>query len=369
MTDFRKYSCFPQSFSEGRRWFRAAAASAGGLLETATNPRGLTPDGEPLSTDIAWFGPRDARRVFLSISGTHGCEYFSGAAGQIGWMAAGGTATLPADIAICLVHAHNCYGAAWHSRGNEDFVDLNRNYMDHAVELRPNPLYAELFDLLFTKDMNEHILDDVMASFYDFVERSDPVAAMTAMGGGQRSHPTGTLYCGSARAWSTENLARVVSHYFDRAERVAVIDWHTGLGDFGKPTILNDQLKDAAAASWARRWWSGAERNAELAESARPLVVGHVSTGVASDLRSRGATVAETVVELGTFANKGVLMGLLIDRWLRFECADRSTPDAVRLETRMVERLNPSNPEWREAVFHEMAAIYARTIEGLEAWR
>ncbi len=369
MRNLARYSYFARSFDEGRAWFRAHGAAAGGVLDGATNPYGLTPQGTPLSTEIAWFGRADAPRVFLSISGTHGAEYFSGAAGQVAWMAEGGPQRLPADVAVCLVHAHNCYGAAWHSRGNEDFVDLNRNYMDHAAELRPNPLYAELFDILFTRAMDEHILEDVMAGFYAFVERNDPVAAMTAMGGGQRSHPTGTLFCGFADAWSTSNLRSLVATRLDRAERAAVIDWHTGLGDFGKPTVLNDIFPQTEAAAFAQGAWGGAGPNAELAASAKPEYVGNVATGIADDLRTRGALVAETVIELGTFANKGVLMALLIDRWLRFECPDRSTPDAVRLETRMVERLNPSNPEWREAVVAAMHDIYAATLRGLAEWR
>lgn len=366
---FRRFNCFPQSFAEGRGWFRETVLSAGGELDVALNPNGVTPEGEELSTDFGWFGPRNAPAVFLSISGTHGAEYFSGAAGQLAWMAEGGPASLPEGVAVCLVHAHNSYGAAWHSRGDENFVDLNRNYMDHSQLLRPNPLYAELFDILFTSEMNEHALDDVMAKFYSFVARHDPVEAMTAMGGGQRSHPSGTLFCGLEEAWSTRNLRRILAERFDFAEKVAIIDWHTGLGSFGLPTVLNDSFAQPEAGAWARRWWTDAEPDAELAESAKPAVVGHVSTGSADELRSRGALVAETVVELGTFANKGVLMALLIDRWLRFECPNRDAPHAVRLETRMVERLNPSNPEWREAVLGEMRRIYASTIQGLAAWR
>lgn len=369
MRDLARYHHFPRSFAEGRRWFREAAAAAAGTLETATNPHGLTPGGEPLSTEIAWFGPADAPRVHLAISGTHGAEYFSGAAGQIAWIAEGGPARLPQGVAVCLVHAHNCYGAAWHSRGNEDFVDLNRNYMDHSAELRPNPLYAELFDILFTREMDDHVLEDVMADFYAFVARHDPVAAMTAMGGGQRSHPSGTLFCGFADAWSTANLRSLVATRLDRAERVAVVDWHTGLGDFGRPTVMNDRFPQPEAAAFAKAAWGGAGPNAQLAASAKPEYVGNVATGIADDLRARGALVAETVVEIGTFANKGVLMALLIDRWLRFECPDRLAPDAVRLETRMVERLNPSNPEWREAVAGVTRALYADTLGALARWR
>lgn len=366
--DYERYLCFPQTYDEGRRWFRDAVAWAGGELRAETNPHGLTPEGEPLTTDIGWFGPRDAERVLLSISGTHGQEYFCGAAGQLDWIATGGPSRLDSNLAVCLVHAHNPYGAAWLSRGNENFVDLNRNYFNHDRPVRPNPLYGELFDLLFTAKMDEHVLDDVMAGFYAFVARTDPVAAMTAMGGGQQTHPTGTLYCGSGPEWSTETLRGIVRRDLSRAKKVVVIDWHTGLGEFGKPTFLAEFATGSPAKAWVDRWWSGAERNTELSETARPEVIGNVCVGVGGDLRAAGVEVVDSVIELGTFANQGVLAALLIDRWLRFACPNPAAPAAVALRTQMMERLNPSNPEWRVAVVEAMRDIYDRTLAGLAAW-
>jgi len=66
------------------------ALADSGSLSTAINPLALGPAGEELATDLAWFGPADAERVFVSISGTHGQEYFCGAATQLNWIAEGG---------------------------------------------------------------------------------------------------------------------------------------------------------------------------------------------------------------------------------------------------------------------------------------
>ncbi|MEJ0064576.1 MAG: DUF2817 domain-containing protein [Caulobacteraceae bacterium] len=59
------------------RKFRETAQAAGGALDSVANSnRG--PDGGDLSTDIAWFGPRDAEKVLVMVSGTHGAEGFCG---------------------------------------------------------------------------------------------------------------------------------------------------------------------------------------------------------------------------------------------------------------------------------------------------
>lgn len=362
----RRYR-FPQHYAEGRRWFLAACAGRATRQRSAALPAHAGPDGEPLATDAAWFGPEDASRVFLSISGTHGTEYASGAAMQLQWLVQGGPEALPADVAVCLLHAHNPYGAAQLSRANENFVDLNRNYFSGAGPERPNPLYPALFELLFTREMDEHVLDDAMDRFDAFMEANDREDALTAMGGGQITHPSGNIYCGLAPEWSTLNLRALVGHWLAAARRVAVLDWHTGLGAFGSATLLCEASGNAAEDGWCRQWWGGTA-DYDALQPTRPRYVGCVAQGVAAELRARGAQAVSAVVEFGTFENRGVLMSLLIDRWLRFECRDPAGAHALTLKSRMAQWLNPCLPEWREAVLRRGGELYGRTLAGLAAW-
>ena len=103
---------FPASFAEGRSRFREAAAAAGAVLGRFDNPA-KGPNGEALSTDTAWLGPKDARRLFFAQAGTHGAEGFCGSAIETGWLQSGIFTQLPADTAVLLVHAINPYGFAW----------------------------------------------------------------------------------------------------------------------------------------------------------------------------------------------------------------------------------------------------------------
>ncbi len=362
----QRYHCFPESLEEGRLWFEQLVTENGGVIDAATLPSATGPDDEPLCTQVAWFGRSSAPRVFLSIAGTHGQEYFCGAAGQLGWITSGGPQSLEEDTAVCMVHAHNPYGAAWLSRGNENFVDLNRNYMDFSEPVRPNRLYPELFDLLFTREMNEHVLDDVMAGFYQFLEDNDDFEVLTAMGGGQDTHASGTIYCGRRQEWSTRNLKAIITSYLDQAEQVAVIDWHTGLGEPAVAAALERPAPGSRELQWAQQYWKVDDHSSELEGSEIPDYVGQVWAGTTADIRALGAAAIGTVVEIGTVGNQSVLAGLLIDRWLRFECDDPMSPKAVQLRTRMVERLNPSRPEWRKAALAAMSEVYQQTIAGLK---
>ncbi|MEM1113296.1 MAG: DUF2817 domain-containing protein [Pseudomonadota bacterium] len=365
-----QYQCFPETYAEGREWFAQTVQQCDGLYESRVNPDVVGAVGETLSTDVGWFGPREASRVFVSICGTHGQEYFSGAATQLNWMLSGGPAKLADDVAVCLIHCNNPYGASFLSRGNENFVDLNRNYLDFSQPIRPNPLYDDLFKLLFTPEMSEHVLDDVMQGYVRFMEETDPQAAMTTVGGGQNTHPSGIIYCGDELQWSTRNMQAIVDTYLDQAKTVALIDWHTGLGEFGETSCLfNNLRKDSDEFRWACAWWGRAEDASGVYDAGvYPDFVGNVDAGISEQLQRRGVKVAATVIEFGTVDNRTVIPALLIDRWLRFECQDPQSPHAVRMRTMMMERLNPSQYNWREAVRNKSLAIYQNTLAGLSLW-
>src|SRR3546814_2611590 len=72
--------------------------------------------GEDLFTDTAWLGPRDAKAVLVTVSGTHGIEGYYGSGCQTGWLADGHAAKLPAGTAMLMIHASNPYGFSWGDR-------------------------------------------------------------------------------------------------------------------------------------------------------------------------------------------------------------------------------------------------------------
>jgi Protein of unknown function (DUF2817) len=122
-------SSFSENYPEARSKFIEAVKDAGGAASRYLLDR-RGPDGGELSTDVAWFGPRDAKRVFVTISGTHGVEGFYGSATQIEWLRRGEVGRLPPGSASLLIHAINPFGFAWLRRTNEDNIDINRNWVD-----------------------------------------------------------------------------------------------------------------------------------------------------------------------------------------------------------------------------------------------
>src|SRR5580698_5857758 len=142
---------FSADYAEARGKFREAATAAGGALDSFANPN-LAPDGGDLTTDVAWFGPRDADKVLVLVSGTHGVEGFCGSGAQVDWLRRAELDTLPPDMAALHVHAINPYGFAWLRRVTEENIDLNRNWIDFGGQLPENAAYDTLAQAAVPRD-------------------------------------------------------------------------------------------------------------------------------------------------------------------------------------------------------------------------
>ena len=73
------------SYQQARENFLSACSEAGCPVSSYLHPL-KGPEGEELATDVAWFGPEDAGKLLVMVSGVHGVEGFSGSATQVGWI-------------------------------------------------------------------------------------------------------------------------------------------------------------------------------------------------------------------------------------------------------------------------------------------
>src|SRR3546814_16321428 len=107
---------FAPDYVAARSKFLAAARAAG--AETGSLPHPLTGlAGEDLFTDTSWLGPRDAKAVLVTVSGTHCIAGYYGSGCQTGWLADGHAAKLPAGTAMLMIHSSNPLGFSWGGRG------------------------------------------------------------------------------------------------------------------------------------------------------------------------------------------------------------------------------------------------------------
>jgi hypothetical protein len=209
---------FSADYAEARDKFRAAAKDAGGALEAIGHPEPGA-EGEALSTDVAWFGPRDAAAAIVLISATHGVEGFCGSGAQVDLLTRGEIARLPAGMAVLMIHGVNPYGFSWLRRVTHENVDLNRNWIDFDAALPENPGYDTLADAACPPNWSEESVASSARALVDYIKERGAAALQHALSGGQHKHPKGIFYGGLEPTWSRRTQTAILTSYLANTAR------------------------------------------------------------------------------------------------------------------------------------------------------
>lgn len=348
-------------YSEARRRFLAAADGAGARVASVVHP--LTgPSGEALATDVAVLGRPGAPARLLVVSGTHGVEGFAGSACQEAWLSRSGGSGPGADLAVVLVHAINPYGFAWIRRVNEDNVDLNRNCVDFARPLPVNPGYDELADALVPAEWDESTQATSNERLLAFAAAHGFDALQAAVSVGQYRHPEGVFFGGERPVWSQRTLGAIVREHLGGANRVGVLDLHTGLGPHGVGELIASH-PDASGRDRLARWYGEDDFTV-------PSEGSSVSADVRGDVLDAiegwlpDAEVTGVAVEWGTVDIVEVSTALRADAWLHAH-GDPRGAEAAPIKQQLRDAFAPTDPAWLTSVRDRFDQIETATVTGL----
>lgn len=361
-------ACFSPTYASARARFALAADRAGARLDIFTHYTAHGPDGGTLSTDVAVLGPPDAENALLIVSGTHGPEGFVGSAAQIALLDALALQPHTAALRIVLVHAINPWGFAQPSRTTENNVDLNRNFIDWQQPLPTNPGYDELHACLCPQAWTPASLQAAEGERQAWIERNGQDAYVDATARGQYSHAAGLHYGGAAREWSNHTLESLVRRHLAGVQRLALIDWHTGLGERGEPFFLC--FNEPGGPGWQRacHWWGRdrVETKGGFEGASRPRYSGLLFHGV--QRYAAPAEVTGAVIEFGTRSRDEMRLALLADQRLKFG-GELSDAERTHLREQLLDAFSPFSPQWQRSVLAHAIAIQQQALHGCASWR
>ena len=357
--------CFSPSYAAARAAFLRAAADAGAELSSQRHPL-PGPDGAPLFLDAARFGAPDARRVLLLASGTHGVEGFCGSGIQTWLLRSGLAARLPEGVALVLVHAVNPWGFAWLRRVNEDNVDVNRNFLDHAAPHPRNPDYDGLYAALNPERLDAETLKGCVEQLRRFESERGSAASYRALSGGQYRHPRGVQYGGQAPVWSNRALRSLWARHAAGAEVAVFLDLHSGLGPRGVGLLLQTAAEKSTAAALGRTLWPDVIRSEPDAGGASALVsglIGPAFVGAHPEAASLGL-----VLEFGTREMLQVVLAVQADNWLAQHGA-RDSEEGRAISARMRDAFFIEEDDWKEKVCQRAREVLDRALSGIATFR
>jgi Protein of unknown function (DUF2817) len=352
---------FPNSFAQGRARFREAAQAADARLSSHAHP-GRGPSGEPLSTETAWLGPTDSGRLFIAMAGTHGAEGFCGSGIQSGWLQSGLFTQLPADTAVLLVHAINPYGFAWVRRVNEDNVDLNRNFIDHAKPAPDSPRYRVLRDAICPSAWSAESEAEVQQRFAAYAAEHGAMGLQEAIMHGQYFDSEGVCFGGKTASWSNRTLRAVLAPYARHIRKFAFIDLHTGLGPYGYGEIISNHLAGDSGNERVRAWFGSETTSADDGSSTSSAITGDTHIGVQQSLsRAEGTGIT---LEYGTIPVGDMMNAIRADNWLHVH-GDLANVQGREIKAQIRTAFYPERDDWKDMVFDRAVDVLRRTMNGL----
>jgi hypothetical protein len=350
--------------AESTLCFREACANAGVDVVSVSHP--LTdPDGRPLSTDTAWFGPADASRLLVVVSGIHGLEALPGSALQVGWIAALGTKSLPTDTALLLVHQINPWGCAFRRRCNEDNIDLNRNFLSFDQPLPVNTMYPGIHDSLQPgPELGE--AGEYSGRFLgQLVSQHGIEYVIDLLMAGQHQFADGFGFGGQEASWSHRTLEALMTPFSAGRERVCYLELHSGLGPYGYGQVISLQPEPVLARTrrWFGQWVFNPMADRQPGEPGYREVTGHSTDAFFRYFPD--AEVTPVTLEMGTYPPQQSLAALLQEHVL-YRAGDAAPAGALAAVRETLQEYHfPADPHWRSANWTRGIQVIQQALEGL----
>jgi hypothetical protein len=350
---------FSGSYQEARRKYLAAAPNSRPYEFSVKGPA-----GDALFTDAAWIGPQDAKKVLVLVSGTHGVEGYCGSASQLLFLQAGFQKELPPSSAVLFVHALNCYGFAWDRRVTVEGVDLNRNFIDFSKPVPANPRYAELADLVVTREISDEAIRYAESAIQEYQKKNGEQAFLEGVVGGQYTHPGGLFYGGTQPTEARRTLERIVKDYnLESRDEVIIIDYHTGLGPYGYGELQCEEASGVEGYRRAVQIFGSSVTSPLVGTSSSVSIPGSADAYWERLLGNRHVYIA---LEYGTYRRPRARLQLRKDHWLfkyRPDSIDAELGREIRREARA--HYYPEFADWKEMVAWRSHQVHRQAVEAL----
>jgi predicted deacylase len=354
-------SYFSSDYREAREKFLKACSASAIKVESHQNPQ-MGPHGEKLYTDVALLGRREASKVLILCSGTHGVEGFCGSGIQTGLICEGLLSRLNVDQRVVVIHAINPYGFAHLRRTNEDNVDLNRNFVIHSVSHPDNRNYDVLAGAIAPKTYWPIASGLSLVRLWLYQVTRGKVALQAAISSGQYAHPQGLFYGGQFAVWSNITFHEILDRHVSDAARVAFVDFHTGLGPYGYGEIITNTLPGSPALERALEWWGERVKTTKDGGAASADLDGSIKFALSECLPRAQLTAVS--LEFGTYSAFAVFRALQAENWLHHQ-AGLDHHRAAKIKARMQRIFYPDEDGWKRLVYRQANEVVDSALTGL----
>lgn len=358
---------FSSTYQQARARFLAAAEAAHGAIE---HHRIFQEGSVDYFLDTAFFRGRQAGKLLVHVSGTHGVEGYTGSAIQVKLLQEW-NATALTGPSVLFIHAVNPYGMAHFRRFNERNVDLNRNYLSaeqwtQAMAREPNIAGYEDLRSVLVPNTPPRFIDRYVffASIIKTLARHGAAKLKRAFVTGQYHDPDGIYYGGDREQQSVTVLRKVLKAHAATAKvtEAVFIDVHTGLGPTGVDTFM---VSNSEQEKRARQIFTDARVQNDETASSGPSGGYDLAMGIIRPLPELGTNALAVTEEFGTVHSLFVARAVVLES-AAYRLCRGSYVHAV-MQTWMRDAFYPQEIKYKQSTLRRGSAAFWQAFQHLNS--
>ena len=162
--------------------------------------------------------------------------------------------------------------------------------------------------------------------------------------------------------WSNKTFQTIVRDHVIGAARVAFVDIHTGLGNFGHGEIITNSLPGSLAYDSAVRWWGKRVKTTKDGGAVSADLDGPIKSALSWLLPSPKVTAVS--LEFGTLSPIRVLRALQAENWLH-HYGGHHHRRAGKIKAEMRRAFYPDSEDWKAGVWRQANEVVDQALAGL----
>ncbi len=348
---------FPTDYFAAREQFRSGAKEAG-LSHQAIPIDAVGPQNEQLTIDVAFRPAQPGEPLLIVSGGLHGVEGLLGSAVQLAalerWQAG-----LPAGVGILLLHALNPYGYAHLRRFNEDNVDPNRNFLPTNDNYHGTAEEYHLLDRLLNPPCEPSRWDlfTLRATWARF--RYGSSSLKQAVVAGQYDYPRGLFFGGDRPSQLVAILQENLPRWLEHSTKIVHLDYHTGLGCWGKYDLLIEYAISDSHATWLQRHFGS---HVCRVDETQYQTRGGLGTWFRQQANPRDYTYF--CAEFGTYPGLAVVRGLRAENQAH-HWGEPSSQETKQVKQQLSELFCPAADSWRASALQQGVELIDQALHAL----
>lgn len=370
--DQTKLQYFQDSYEESRGAFRFQANKLRAKIDSVQLFSRNVPGKKDndLTIDFCYVpAKKDARKLLILTSGTHGVEGYVGSAVQQMFMNEVLDVEMLDNVGILFVHAVNPFGFKYARRLTENNVDFNRNCdIENSIFSTENSGYNDLLEMLNpTGKANAESFKNkffMLVVINKMLQKSKAVLRQAILQG-QYQHKKGIYFGGFNFEPQLAILSEVFKSISADYETVFNIDLHTGYGERGTSHLFPNPIEDKKVKSTLENIFEGHDIN--WGDSDDFYVINGSFTDYIGKLLS-DKFYLPMLLEYGTLNSqstvgsiKSLHISVLENQGTQF--GYKSVEDSIKIKNNYMQMFNPSSEMWRTKIMNDSKVILKQAIK------